>query len=53
MVRLKDIAQQVGLSIMTVSKALRGAPDISPKTMTRIKLAAQQKCYVPNATAQG
>ena len=53
MVRLKDIAQQVGLSIMTVSKALRGAPDISPKTMTRIKLAAQQMGYVPNATAQG
>lgn len=53
MIRLKDIAQHVGVSIMTVSKALRDSPDIGPGTKTRIKLAAQQMGYVVNATAQG
>ena len=53
MIRLKDIAQHVGLSIMTVSKALRDVPDVAPGTKTRIKLVAQQMGYVANATAQG
>jgi DNA-binding LacI/PurR family transcriptional regulator len=53
MVRLKDIAERVGVSIMTVSKALRDEPDVSVATKTRIKLAAQQMGYVPDSTAQG
>ena len=53
MVRLKDIAKQVGVSIMTVSKALRDAPDVSTATKTRIKLLAQQLGYVPDSSAQG
>ena len=53
MVRLKDIAKQVGVSIMTVSKALRDAPDVSAATRTRIKLLAQQMGYVPDSSAQG
>ena len=53
MIRLKDIAQQAGLSIMTVSKALRDEPDVSATTKTRIKLLAQQMGYVPDSTAQG
>ena len=53
MVRLKDIAAQSGVSIMTVSKALRNAPDISAATKTRIKLLAQQMGYVPDSMAQG
>jgi DNA-binding LacI/PurR family transcriptional regulator len=53
MVRLKDIAAQAGVSIMTVSKALRDEPDVSPETKTRIKLLAQQMGYVPDSTAQG
>jgi DNA-binding LacI/PurR family transcriptional regulator len=53
MVRLKDIAAQVGVSIMTVSKALRDEPDVSEATKTRIKLVAQQMGYVPDSTAQG
>ncbi len=52
MVRLKDIAQQAGVSVMTVSKALREAPDISPATKTRLKLLAQQMGYVPDSMAQ-
>lgn len=53
MVRLKDIAERVGVSIMTVSKALRDEPDVSAATRTRIKLVAQQMGYVPDSTAQG
>jgi LacI family transcriptional regulator, galactose operon repressor len=53
MIRLKDIAQRAGLSIMTVSKALRDEPDVSATTKTRIKLLAQQMGYVPDSTAQG
>jgi len=53
MVRLKDIAEQAGVSVMTVSKALRDGPDVSAATKTRIKLMAQQMGYVPDSSAQG
>ncbi|HLH56481.1 MAG TPA: LacI family DNA-binding transcriptional regulator [Verrucomicrobiae bacterium] len=53
MVRLKDIAERAGVSMMTVSKALRGAPDVAESTRTRLKLLAQQMGYVPDSTAQG
>lgn len=53
MVRLKDIAARAGVSVMTVSKVLRDAPDISPATKTRVKLLAQEMGYVPDSMAQG
>ena len=53
MVRLKDIAAQAGVSVMTVSKSLRGSPDISAKTKTRVKVLAQQMGYMPDSMAQG
>jgi LacI family transcriptional regulator len=53
MVRLKDISERAEVSVMTVSKALRDAPDVSAKTKTRVKLLAQQMGYVPDSTAQG
>ena len=53
MVRLKDIAGRAGVSVMTVSKALRDEPDVSASTKTRLKLLAQQMGYVPDSTAQG
>jgi LacI family transcriptional regulator len=53
MVRLKDIAQRAGVAVMTVSKALRDAPDVSTATKARIKALAQQMGYVPNSFAQG
>jgi DNA-binding LacI/PurR family transcriptional regulator len=53
MVRLKDIAQRIGVSVMTVSKALRDEPDVSAATRARIKQLAQQMGYVPDSTAQG
>jgi LacI family transcriptional regulator len=53
MIRLKDIAAQAGVSVMTVSKALRDEPDVSATTKTRIKLLAQQMGYLPDSRAQG
>src|ERR1700720_1470682 len=52
MVRLKDIAVRAGVSVMTVSKVLRDAPDISAATKARVKALAQQMGYVPDSTAQ-
>ena len=52
-VRLKDIAAQAGVSVMTVSKVMRDAPDISAATKARIKVLAQRMGYVPDTMAQG
>src|SRR6185437_8864651 len=53
MVRLKDIAERAGVSIMTVSKVMRDAPDISVATKARVRVLAQQMGYVPDSLAQG
>src|SRR5215510_4759041 len=53
MVRLKDIALQAGVSVMTVSKALRDAHDISANTKARIRKLAEQMGYTPDSVAQG
>ncbi len=53
MVRLKDIAEAAGVSIMTVSKVLRDAPDISSATKARVRELAARMGYVPNSIAQG
>ena len=52
MIRLKDIALQAGVSVMTVSKVLRDAPDISAATKVRIHQIARQLGYVPDTNAQ-
>lgn len=53
MVRLKDIAARAGVSIMTVSKALRDEPDVSPGTKARLRQLASEMGYVPDSSAQG
>jgi LacI family transcriptional regulator len=53
MVRLKDIARLAGVSVMTVSKALRDEPDVSTATKAKIKQLALQTGYVPDSSAQG
>ncbi len=53
MVRLKDIAQLTGVSVMTVSKALRDEPDVSAATKAKIKKLAHDMGYVPDSSAQG
>ncbi len=53
MVRLKDIAQRAGVSVMTVSKVIRDAPDISAATKARVRALAQEMGYVPDSVARG
>jgi len=53
MIRLKDISARAGVSVMTVSKVMRDAPDISAATKARVRLLAQELGYVPNRAAQG
>jgi LacI family transcriptional regulator len=53
MVRLKDIAARAGVSVMTASKAMSGASDVSAQTRARVRLLAQEMGYVPDSMAQG
>ncbi len=48
---LKDIAAATGVSINTVSRALRDDKNISVETKRKIKLKAKELAYVPNAFA--
>lgn len=49
---LKDIADQLGLSVNTVSRALNDKPDVSHVTRTRVLDLARQLGYVPNSLAR-
>lgn len=51
-VRLKDIAQDLNVSLITVSKALRGNTDISDATRQRILKRVRELDYRPNMTAR-
>jgi LacI family transcriptional regulator len=50
--RLKDIADSLGLSVNTVSRALAGKDAVSPQTRARIQAEAERMGYVPNAMAR-
>jgi LacI family transcriptional regulator len=52
-VRLKDIARDLGVSLMTVSKALRGMDDISEETRQRVLKRMAELNYRPNMLARG
>ncbi len=51
-VTLKDIAKMMGVSVTTVSKALRNHSDISEKTKNEILKMVEELHYVPNETAK-
>ena len=50
-VRLKDIALRLGVSVNTVSHALRDLPDIGADTKERVKKTAFEMGYVANKAA--
>ena len=50
--RMKDIAKDLGVSLMTVSKALRNHSDISERTRNRVLKRARQLKYQPNWIAR-
>lgn len=51
-VRLSDIADAVGYSVNTVSRALNGKADINAATRDRIVAEAERLGYVPNTQAR-
>jgi LacI family transcriptional regulator len=52
-VRLKDIARDLGVSVVTVSKVLRGSPDIGEATRKRVLKRMKELNYQPNMMARG
>jgi LacI family transcriptional regulator len=50
--KLKDLAERLGLSQTTVSRALNGYPEVSPATRERVAEAARRYDYRPNASAR-
>jgi LacI family transcriptional regulator len=52
-VRLKDIARDLGVSVVTVSKVLRGNTDISEATRRRVLKRMKELNYQPNMMARG
>ena len=52
-ISLKDLAIELGVSISTVSRALKNHPDISPELTRKIQEVARLKNYAPNPLAMG
>jgi LacI family transcriptional regulator len=52
-VRLKDIARDLGVSVVTVSKVLRGSADIGETTRKRVLKRMKELNYQPNMMARG
>ena len=51
-VRLKDIARDLGLSVVTISKVLRNHPDIGEETRERVLKRVKELNYHPNLAAR-
>ena len=49
---LADIAEKLGVSAMTVSRALRGSPDVNSGTRQRVVRCAKELGYRPNRWAR-
>lgn len=48
---IKDIARDLNVSVSTVSRALRGMPDVNPQTMKAVLQYAEKIDYQPNMAA--
>lgn len=51
-VRLKDVARDLGLSVITISKALHNHPDIAEETRERVLRRVKELDYQPNLMAR-
>src|SRR3954462_163592 len=51
-VTLKDIAKDLGVSVVTVSKVLRNHEDIGPETRARVQQRIKELNYQPNLAAR-
>ena len=46
---LRTIADRLGLSVTTVSRALKDGPEVKPDTVAKVKAAAAEIGYRPDA----
>lgn len=51
-VRMKDIAKDLGVSVVTISKVLRNHPDVGDETSARVLARMNEVDYRPNFTAR-
>lgn len=51
-VTIRDVAQQAGVSIQTVSRVLNGHPDVSDATRARVQRTIAELHYQPSAIAR-
>ncbi|MFF3063996.1 LacI family DNA-binding transcriptional regulator [Oerskovia sp. NPDC057915] len=51
MAGIDDVAQAAGVSTATVSRALRGLPNVSASTRARVRAEAERLGYVPSPSA--
>ncbi|MCD6376241.1 MAG: LacI family DNA-binding transcriptional regulator [Caldisericaceae bacterium] len=51
-ITLQDLANELNVSKVTISKALRDHPDIAPETKRKIKQLAAKRGYTPNLMAR-
>lgn len=51
-IKLEDLSKKLGVSKVTVSKALRNHPDISEETTQKVKALAEKLGYMPNYMAK-
>jgi DNA-binding LacI/PurR family transcriptional regulator len=49
---IRQLAEELNLSIGTVSRALNDRPDVNPETRARVKEAAARLGYVPNQSGR-
>ncbi|MFJ2033517.1 LacI family DNA-binding transcriptional regulator [Streptosporangium sp. NPDC087985] len=53
MVTLADVAKQAGVSVATASKALNNRSEVAEATRSRVRRAAAELSFQPNALARG
>jgi len=50
--RMKDMARDLGVSVVTVSKVLRNHPDVGEETRERVLARVRELDYRPNLAAR-
>jgi LacI family transcriptional regulator len=51
-ITIKDVAQEAGVSVATVSRALNGHPNVAEAVRSNVREAAQRLRYIPHAGAR-